>query len=600
MRHVQFSRLIRSPASSRWRRGLLAAGLGLACALELAAQGTPIFVEPAGAGLDFVHYNGMSGRMYFAEMAGPGGALADVDGDGDLDLFLVQGSPLGDDRPLSPPRHQPPYADRLYLNRLEAAPGGGRRPRFRDVTASALPHNPGYGMGVAAGDYDNDGRVDFYVTRFGENRLLRNLGPGDDGAVRFEDAIDRAGARDRRWSVAAVFVDYDRDGWLDLFVVNYVQYQLATHKPCRNAAGAEDYCGPHAYPPAGDRLYRNLGPGADGTVRFEDVTEQSGLGAPAPGLGAVAVDVDGDGWLDLYVANDGAPNQLWRNQGRGAGGRVTFADEALFAGCAVDAEGQPQASMGIAVGDVERDGDLDLFLTHLTRETNTLYLNDGRGLFRDASLTSGLGTPSWPFTGFGTAFLDYDNDGWLDLLAVNGAVTVIEEQAKAGERLPLRQRNQLFHNRGDGSFVEVTEQAGSAFQRSEVSRGVAVGDVDDDGDADVVLLNNDGPARLLLNRLGQERSWIGLRLLGARVRRDQLGARVTIYPQGGGPPLVYRVATDGSYASASDPRVLAGLGDATAVRWVDVVWPDGRRERFSGLAAGRYHVLRQGGGTALP
>ncbi len=293
------------------------------------------------------------------------------------------------------------------------------------------------------------------------------------------------------------------------------------------------------------------------------------------------------------------PNVLWRNQG--GGGTVSFSNEALYAGCAVNMEGAAEASMGIDAGDFDNDGDDDLFVTHLEGETNTLYLNDGAGVFEDQSLLIGLGAVSLPYTGFGTAMLDFDNDGWLDLVAANGAVHVIEAQARAGDAYPFDQPNQLYRNLGrrDGAvaFEDVSAAAGEAFAASNVSRGVAVGDVDNDGDADLVIVNNRGPARLLLNQAAGGRHWLGLRLLGEDGRRDQLGARVEVGLTGGR-TLHRRARADASYCSANDPRVLVGLGEEAAVERVRVAWPDGSEETFEGLRVDAYQTLRQGTGTA--
>jgi hypothetical protein len=566
-------------------------------ATEPAAAEAPLFEDATEAtGLDFVHFNGMSGELYFCEMVGPGAALLDYDLDGDLDLFLVQGSMLGD-RPIEeatfPPRHALPLSDRLYRN--DPGPEG---PRFTDVTAEsglAALGTASYGMGVASGDYDNDGRPDLYVTGFGANRLLRNAGPGADGRITFEDVTEASGADDPRWSVSATFADIDRDGWLDLYVGNYVSYTLATHKRCRAATGAPDYCGPLSYPPQTDRLLRNLGPGEDGTVRFEDISRRSGIEQVTGGaLGVVAADFDRDGWLDLYVANDGVANQMWINAGDG-----TFTDQALLGGSALNQDGHPEAGMGVDAGDFDNDGDEDLFLSHLDLETNTLYRSAGDGRFEDVTTATGLGPPSWEATGFGTAFLDFDNDGLLDLFVLNGAVKVVEELAREGDPHPLHQENQLFHNLGGGRFVEVTDRAGSAFEPSEVSRGAAVGDLDNDGDADLVLGNNAGPARILLNRVGSENAWLGLRLLDGG--RDALGAWVEVV-RDGAPSLWRRVSSGGGYASARDPRVLFGLGErggaGTAVREVRVTWPGGAVERFAVPGIDRYSTLERGQGEA--
>ncbi|HUF79055.1 MAG TPA: VCBS repeat-containing protein, partial [Thermoanaerobaculia bacterium] len=513
--------------------------------------GGPLFTDEAQAsGLDFVHFNGMSGELYLPEITGSGGALFDYDGDGDLDVYLVQGRMLGPGKQpggaVFPPEHPLPLSDRLYRNDLTMGPDGSRTLRFTDVTEESglAAIATGYGMGVATGDYDNDGRVDLYVANYGSNQLLRNQGPGPDGATTFRDVTAEAGADDARWTVAATFFDYDGDGWLDLYVLNYVDFEYARHRKCNTVSGAPDYCSPLAYNPVEDRLLRNLGPGPDGVVRFEDVTGRAGIaGKQGNGLGVVAADLDGDGWPDLFVANDQMANFLWINQ-EGPEGR-RFREDAVLAGVAVNREGEPEASMGVVAADFDGDGDEDLFLAHLTGETNTFYRNDGGGLFLDETARSGLGQPSMSSTGFGVGVLDYDGDGRLDLFVASGAVQVIEAQARAEEPYPLRQRNQLFRNLGGGRFTEVVVEAGPALELSEVSRGVAVGDVDNDGDPDLLVVNNSGPVRLLLNRVGQDRPWVGLRLVGRDGKRDMLGARVGLFRKGA-PPLWRRVHTDGS------------------------------------------------------
>ncbi|MDY7093133.1 MAG: CRTAC1 family protein [Acidobacteriota bacterium] len=569
------------------------------------ADADDLFVDRAAeAGLDFVHFNGMSGELYFPEMTGAGAALLDYDGDGDLDVYLVQGSPLPADLPMSelllPPRHPAPFTDRLYRNDSTRSDSGSEL-RFTDVTAEAGELSGGYGMGAATGDFDNDGWTDLYVTNLGSNSLLRNRGDGT-----FEDVTAAAGADDDRWSLVGLFFDYDRDGWLDLYVGNYVDFTLAGHKTCLDAAGAPDYCGPAAYRPEPDRLLRNRG---DGT--FEDVTANAGPGRdPGSTLGAVAADFDRDGWLDLYLANDQMPNQLWMNRGNGS-----FEETGLVGGAAVNGDGQPEASMGVDAGDYDNDGDEDLFIAHLARETNTLYLNDGTGIFEDATTRTGLASPSWQNTGFGTGWFDYDLDGLLDLLVVNGEVKLIPEQVQAGEVLPLRQPDQLYRNLGEGRFEEVTEQAGAALTTPTVGRGAAFGDLDGDGDEDVVVVDNGAPARLLENRGGDGAHWIGLRLLTA-AGRDALGAWAEMV-RSDGVVLGRRVSTAGSYASAGDPRLHFGLGsglgsgpgsgpgsglgslDENPVREVRVRWPDGSWERFGAPELDAYTVLEQGSGELV-
>ena len=546
-------------------------------------SGEAIFRDRASElGIDFVHVNGMTGKDYILEDMGPGVALLDYDNDGDLDLYVVQSGPF-------PARGTggKGMTDRLYRNDLVET----GKLHFTDVTEQAgiaAMGSLGYGQGVATGDVNNDGWVDIYRTGYGEAHLLLN-----DGHGRFVDATAKAGGADARWSTSATFFDYDRDGWLDLFVANYVDFDPARFTPCLTSAGLSEYCGPTSYKSVPSQLFHNRG---DGT--FEDVSARSGVGGkPGNGLGAVALDADGDGWLDLFVANDEVPNHLWMNRKNG-----TFAEQAVESGCGVNAEGHATSSMGLAAADFNGDGHDDLFVTNLTDETNTLYLGDGRGSFVDGTLASGLGPASLPFTSFGTLDIDYDNDGWPDLVVVSGTVKKIPAQVQAGDPLPLKQRGQIFHNLGNGKFAEVTGAALGPLARPDVRRGAAFGDLDNDGDTDVVVASNDGRLEVLVNQVGQRRRWLGLRLVGGpagKPGRDMLGARVEA-ALADGRVLVRHVHTDGSYLSANDPRVLLGLGGAGAVREVRVAWPDGRRERFSGLAASRYTTIREGTGSPLP
>jgi len=588
---------VHSPIRARFARACSYALLGATFLLSPAVSRADVFVDRAAAdGIDFVHFNGMSGELYFPEMTGAGAALFDYDRDGDLDVYLLQGSMLGA-RPASaatfPPSGPLPPLDRLYRNDLEVKPDGTRVLRFTDVTEESGIRSAGYGMGVAVGDYDDDGWPDLYVTNFGPNQMFHNEGDGT-----FTDVTAATGTDDERWSVPAVFFDYDGDGLLDLFVGNYVDYRIATHVTCTTEAGAPDYCGPRSYQPVADRLFRNRGPSADGPT-FEDVTQKAGLQQElGPALGATVSDFNGDGLPDLYVANDGASNQLWLNQGDG-----TFRDEALLGGCAVNEDGQPEASMGVVAGDFDGDGDDDLFMTHLTQESNTFYLNDGTGLFEDWTRETGLDLVSWKFTGFGIAQVDYDNDGWLDLFIANGAVTLIEEQLRAGDPYALKQKNLLLHHEGVESpklrFEPVPEdQAGAVFALEEVSRGVAMGDVDNDGDDDLLVSNNSGPARLLINQVGQDAPWLGLRLVDGRGRSDVLGARIGIVRKGF-PTLWRRSSASGSYGSAADPRVLVGLGVASRIDAVRVEWPSGLHEEFHDLPLGRYATVREGAGQPV-
>jgi enediyne biosynthesis protein E4 len=531
-------------------RAFTAAILGLVLAGSGRAE--EVFVDAAReSGLDFVHVNGMTGEMYFPEMMGQGGALFDYDGDGDLDVYCVQGGKLGPGKP-------EPLRGRLYRNDSM---------RFVDVTEASGLEGSGYGMGAATGDIDNDGRVDLYLTAYGPNRMYRNNGDGT-----FSDVTDRTGTGDARWSVSATFFDLDRDGWLDLYVTNYVDYSVEKNPKCFAASSRRDYCGPADFPPLRHTLYRNRG---DGT--FEDVSVRSGVARqPGPGLGVVAFDADRDGWTDLYVANDGAPNFLWMNQKDG-----TLRDDALLAGAAVNRRGQAEAGMGVTADDFDADGDEDIFLTHLTSETNTLFVNDGTGMFEDRSTETGAAMGTLPFTSFGTSWFDYDNDGWLDLFIANGAVRILEPLAQAGDPYPLSQTDQLYRNRA-AKLEEVTSTAGAVFRKPGVGRGAAFGDVDNDGDTDVVAFYSNGPVRLLLNQVGDRRPWIGFHT-GAP------GTRIEVV-RPGSPALWRRVHTDGSYASASDPRVLVGLGEKGEVAAVRIHAPGGKVEEHRGLPVGRYVI----------
>jgi hypothetical protein len=568
-------------------------------------------------GLDFVHFNGMSGAFYYPEIMPPGVALLDYDNDGDLDVFIVQGQMLGK-KPISAATPQPPGGlppnSRLFRNDLSVAADGTRTLHFTDVTAASGIVTRGYAMGVATGDFNNDGCVDLYVTVLGPNQLFRN---NCDGT--FTDVSTQSGTGDAGWSISAAFFDYDRDGYLDLFVGNYLSYSLEANIHCFSLAGNLDYCPPHVYRPSPSHLYHN---NRDGT--FTEVTAKAGMAREfGPALGVAAADFNGDGWIDLYVANDGQPNQLWINQHDG-----TFRNTALLAGAALSPEGAAKSSMGVDAGDFDNDGDEDLFITELTGQGDDLYVNDGTGVFEDRSARAGIRLASLPFTGFGAGWLDIDNDGWLDLVTVNGAVSQNIEALARNEPFSLQQRKQVFRNLGPSAasgqaivFEDATKAAGAVFDIPEVSRGLAFGDIDNDGDIDMVVGNDNGPMRLLINHVGNRKHWVGLRLVGGPERaalrdtvvarpfqgregrpaeaghyvRDMLGARVAV-TAGNGRTIWRRAHTDGSYASASDPRVLVGLGDASGAVKVRVIWPDGKSETFDDIAIGKYSTLEQGHG----
>ena len=526
--------------------------------LTIAASAAPArFVDVAkGSGLAFEHVNGMVGERWLVEIMGSGAGVFDFDGDRRLDVWLVQGGPLAERDGVLP-------CDRLFRN-----VGRGGALRFEDATSASGICSSGYGMGIATGDIDNDGDLDAFVANYGANALYENTGGG-----RFRDITASAGIVGDAWSVSASFADIDGDGLLDLYVGNYVAFSLAGSKRCTSDSGAPSYCSPVVYPGAADKLYRNLG-----GRRFVDASAAAGVGAVrAAALGVVAEDFDGDADIDFYVANDMHDNLLWINDGAGV-----FQDRALLAGAAVNGDGMVEASMGVAAEDFDQDCDIDLFMTHLAVQTNTLYANDGQGWFTDKSNAAGVAASSFPYTGFGTAWFDADNDGDLDLFSANGAVADIAGQAPGPAGLALRQRNQFWLNNG-GRYAQVDVPA---FAVEEVSRGAAFGDLDNDGDLDIVVSNNRGPTRLYRNDAAPAH-WLGVELAAAG---GVAGTRAWI---AGERCRGQRTTSDGSYASANDPRLLFGLGGDGKAKNMVVRWPDGEEQRFGPLAADRYHLLRR-------
>ena len=558
-------------------RPIASLALLLPAALMASSPPAPIFREIASdVGLRFEHVTGATGEHFMPEIMGAGGALFDYDNDGDLDVYLVQGRPLESGKPLLfPPAAGSGPGNRLFRNML----GETGTLRFQDVTEKAGVGHDGYGMGAATGDYDNDGFLDLYVTNFGDNVLYHNNGDGT-----FTDVTRTAGVAVGRWSTSATFLDYDNDGLLDLFVGNYVDFTVQGNKRCYAPTGEPDYCTPMAYKAVPSRLFHNLGNGT-----FADVTEASGLGTSyGPALGVVAADFNGDGHTDIYVANDTAANRLWLNQGNG-----TFREFALEAGVAYDANGRTKAGMGVTAEEVDDAGTLAILVTNLTREGATLF-RGAKGVFEDVSSQFGLATPTFGFTGFGTQWLDYDNDGRLDLFIANGAVTIVESQR--GARYPYSQRNQLFHGEGHAqAFHETSDIAGDAFRRLEVARGAAIGDIDNDGAVDVLVTNNNGPVRLLHNEAGSGQHWLEVRLEGVKSNRFGIGARVGLV-RDGQPTIWRRVHTDASYLSASDVRIHFGLGNNPHVRSLLVEWPGGSAERWDHIDADKLVTLKQGSG----
>jgi hypothetical protein len=538
-------------------------------------SGTPWFEDAAAeAGIEFVHQRAQAVRYWLPEIMSGGAAWLDYDGDGDPDLYLVQGgAPPADPADAGePPDGQPG-------NLMLRNDGDGT---FSDVSEESGAADRGYGMGAAVGDYDGDGDPDLYVTNVGPNVLYRN-----DGNGRFSDVTETAGVGDTAWGTSAVFFDADSDGDLDLFVANYVRWTADREIECYGGANERTYCHPNQYQgPAPDVLYRNDG---DGT--FSDVSRESGIWrAYGNGLGVVSADFNADGLQDVYVANDGMPNQLWINLGKGQ-----FRDDALLAGAAVNMTGAAEAGMGVAAVDIENDGDLDLFMTHLRGETNTLYRNDGNASFDDSTATSGLAAPSIAFTGFGMGFSDFDHDGVLDLYIGNGRVGHSQKALVPGD--PFAEPNQLFRGLGAGRFEEILPRGGTPAEVIDNTRATAHADYDGDGDIDIVVVNNGGPARLLKNTAGDRGNAVRFRVLD-EAGRDTFGAQVRI---GSGTGRQWRLIQTGySYCAASEPLVHFGLGPRAQAEDVTVIWPDRSEQSFGALPAGALHELRRNPVSSMP
>jgi enediyne biosynthesis protein E4 len=567
-------RSTRSAPTAVPRVWLVAAGLGLAVAGHstfaapqpaLPAPRYPAFRDVAGAaGLDFTHVDGASEDKHFPEVMGSGGLFVDFDADGWLDIVLVDGGSFADPSVARRARH------RLYRNR--------RNGTFQDVTRTSGIRHREYGMGACAGDVDNDGLADLYITNVGPNQLFRNLGGG-----RFEEMPGAGGADTSLWSTSCAFVDIDRDADLDLFVTNYVDLRGGNNQFCGivGPPRIRDYCHPLVFPPSTSVLYRNTGHG-----RFEDVSERSGIARPrGNGLGVAVTDVDDDGWPDVFVANDGMPNVLFHNEKNG-----TFVDIAGLAGVAVSPDGGARAGMGTAFADFAGDGRPGLIVTNHETEMHSLFVNLGNRLFGDVTVRSGVGPVTRPYVGFGVAFLDYDNDAWLDIAIANGNVIANAPLLRAGAK--YAQRNLLLRNTG-GRFVDMKEQAGPGFLPELVSRALAVGDIDNDGDLDLLITNTGAAANLLLNEGGRANA-ILVHAVGTKSNRSAIGT--TLMLTSGKVRQRRDVQSGSSYLAQNDLRAHFGLGAADRAERLDVRWPSGLTEVIQDLPANQIVTLHEGKG----
>ena len=539
--------------------------LGAVCVFACAqAQETgPHFVDMAvELGLTKRHTGGGPEKGYIAEAKGGGAALLDFDRDGDLDIYWVNGATL----------EAPDQGAGNILYRNDGVAG------FADVTTSFSAEGKGWGMGAISADYDNDGDADLYLTSLGEDLLYRN-----DGPAGFADVTARAGLSSPEWSTGAAFADYDLDGDLDLYVAQYAEFHPEQIAKLGSVwKGVKVFVGPKGLIPLPDLFYRNEGDGV-----FSNVSRESGISQVEPGcgFGVLFADYDADGDPDLYVANDSSPNYLFRNEGKGR-----FAEVGLAANAAYGEMGHAQASMGVAWGDADNDGKPDIFVTNFEDDYNTLYHNEGRGFFSDVSFAVGLGQPSLPFVGFGAGFLDFDNDGDLDLLVANGHVYPQIDQAGSGST--YAQASHLYENQGQGRFALLLPQPGDSLGTPRVSRGSCIGDLDNDGDLDLFVTNlNDRPA-LLRNETDKNQHWLGIKLVGRESNRDGIGARLKL--SAGGRRQFRELLCGSSFLCSEDQRVHFGLGPARRADSLEVRWPSGAIQLFAGLPANCYLVVEEG------
>jgi hypothetical protein len=559
--------------------------------LTSAKNQPPIFTEvTASVGIDFSHEPGRFGSYFLPEISGAGAALFDFDADGDLDLYFVNGTLRSNSVAADGEDVAEEDADASMTNRLYRQEADGQ---FVDVTQGSGLEDPGvFGMGVAVGDVNNDGLPDVYLTNYGPDRLLLNTGEGV-----FVDITQEAGIDNPRWSSAAIFFDYDQDGWLDLFVANYLDY--VPGRTCIKK-GRQDYCG--SFPRTPDKLYRNLGKRGEGDspVSFADASQSSGIaGKLGAGLGVVCADFSNDGRPDIYVANDGHANFLWINQPDG-----TFREEAILLGVAYDSLGCGQASMGVAMAELNGDRQPDLVISHLAGETNALYLSH-ENHYEEESVRTGISAASVPYTGWGVVLLDLDHDGDLDLAVANGRIARRADDSELRSKpargsnpwSPYFEPNQLLINDGTGAFQRLVSRDDSFLKGEAMSRALVAGDIDNDGDVDLVVTNIAGQARLFLNEAEKAGNWLSIRAVDPRYGgRDAYGAWIEIHA--GGERWRRYLNPSSSYLSSHDPRVHFGLGKVKSIDHVDVVWPDGSTERFLGGPVNDFRVVSRGAGES--
>jgi hypothetical protein len=521
----------------------------------------------AEAGIRFKHNTGAFGKKYLPETIGSGAAFLDYDNDGWQDVLLVNSM----DWPENKKRRSFPA---LYHNNKDGT--------FTDVTPQSGLAIEMYGIGVAAADYDNDGNIDIYITCVGPNRLFRNLGGG-----KFADVSARAGVGDPGFSTTAAWFDYDNDGRLDLFVGNYVEWSTQTDQHCTLDGKNKSYCTPQTYKGQSPTLYRNRGNGS-----FENVTDRAGLNDPAgKTLGVALLDYDDDGWMDLFVANDTEPNKLYRNNRNG-----TFTDNGIIAGVAFSQAGTTRAGMGVDAGDYDGSGRQSVVIGNFTNESIALYHNDGSGLFTDDAPASGIGKMSAQSLTFACFFFDYNLDGLLDIFAANGHVS--DDISVVQPTVKYAQPPHLFHNKGRKKFEEVTGKLGRALNRAIVGRGAAYGDYDNDGDLDLLLTTNNGPARLLRNENANQNDLLRVRTVGAKANRDGIGAKVVV-KTAKGRSLFAMVRTGSSYVSQAELPLTFGLGkpEEGVTLTVEIFWPGGQKDRIADIKPNHSIVVQEGKGV---